>query len=127
MSDIRCKIPMADKFRDLKVFKEAHALVLSVYKLTNGFPSSENFALTSQLRRSASSVAANIVEGNARNHKKEFIQFLYLSNGSLEETKYHVLLAHDLGYITNRDYKSIYSQAEIVGKMIGGLIKYLKI
>jgi len=117
---------MADKFQDLKVFAEAHNLVISVYKLTMNFPSSENFGLTSQVRRSAISTVANIVEGNARNYRKEFVQFLYISNGSLEETKYHLFLAHDLGYINTTDYTYIHTQAEIVGKMINGLISYLK-
>ena len=101
-------------------------MVLEVYKLTNSFPSSEKFALVSQIRRSASSIAANIVEGNARKHKKEFTQFLYIANGSLEETKYHLLLVRDLGYIGDYDYENVCDQAEMVGKMIGGLIKYLK-
>lgn len=117
---------MSDKFEDLKVFDEAHKLTLSVYRVTRNFPKSETYGLTSQIRRSSASVAANIVEGNSRGHKKEFIQFLYLANGSLEETKYHLLLAKDLGYIDSKDYDLIHSQSEMVGKLLKGLINYCR-
>lgn len=115
----------ANNFEKLNAFKEAHQLVLLVYKYTNKFPKSEQFALTSQLRRSASSVAANIVEGNARNHKKEYIQFIYLATGSLEETKYHLLLAKDLGYILDNEYIKLQNQSEVTGKLLNGLKKYI--
>ena len=117
---------MADKFENLKVFDEAHKLTLLIYKLTKNFPKSEAYGLTSQIRRSSASVAANIVEVNSRGHKKEFLQFLYLANGSLEETKYHLLLAKDLGYIEIKDYDSVHSQSETVGKLLTGLISYCK-
>lgn len=115
---------MKNRFEELKVFNETHKVVLEIYKFSNTFPSSENFALKSQLRRSAVSIAANIVEGNTRIHKKEFLQFLYISQGSLEETKYHLLLAKDLRYISQKDYENLQDRLEIVGKMIAGLIKY---
>jgi four helix bundle protein len=114
-----------DKFEDLHVFRESHKLVLIVYKLSGEFPKEEDFGLKSQIRRSASSVPANIVEGNSRNHKKEFIQFLYLANASLEETKYHLLLARDLDYISEAKYLEVHEQAEVVGKLLNGLINYL--
>lgn len=114
-----------NSFEKLKVYQEAHKLVLSVYKHTGDFPKSEQFGLTSQLRRSAISIPANIVEGNARNHKKEYIQFLYHSIASLEETKYHFLLARDLEYITPNYYNELQDQAEIVGKMLYKLVNYL--
>jgi four helix bundle protein len=113
-----------NKFEKLNVFKEAHRLVLLVYKYTERFPKAELFGLTNQLRRAAISVTANIVEGNARNHKKEYIQFIYLAIGSLEEIKYHILLAKDLGYLSIEDYQEIQEQAEIVGKLISGLKNY---
>lgn len=115
-----------DKFEDLKVFDEAHKLTLLIYKFTKNFPKSEAYGLTTQIRRSSASVAANIVEGNSRGHKKEFLQFLYLANGSLEETKYHLLLAKDLGYIDVNEYDLVHSQSEIVGKLLTGLINYCK-
>ncbi|MDP1721704.1 MAG: four helix bundle protein [Candidatus Gottesmanbacteria bacterium] len=117
---------MADRFENLEVFIESHKFVLLIYKITIKFPSDEKFALISQLRRAAVSIVANIVEGNARGHSKEFVQFLYQATGSLEEVKYHVLLARDLGYITENDYDALHTQAEIVGRLLSGLMKYWK-
>ena len=117
---------MSDSFQNLKLFQEAHKFVLLIYRLSNKFPQSETYALTSQIRRAAASICANIVEGRARNHKKEFLQFLYIGHGSLEETKYHLLIARDLGYISNTEYEEIHDQAEYVGKLLNGLINYCK-
>lgn len=115
-----------DRFENLKVFQESHKLVLLIYKLTDKFPKAELFGLTSQIRRSVVSIVANIIEGNARNHKKEFLQFLFLSTGSLEETKYHMLLSKDLGYLSTEEYALAHEQIEKVGKLLYGLIKYTK-
>ncbi|MEK7141347.1 MAG: four helix bundle protein [Patescibacteria group bacterium] len=117
---------MADRFEELEVFKESHMFVLLIYKTTRSFPIDEKFTLTSQLRRAASSIVANIVEGNARGHSKEFIQFLFQANGSLEEVKYHILLAKDLGYITKNDYDTLHIQSETVGRLLSGLMRYWK-
>jgi len=117
---------IVNNFEKLDAWKEAHKLVLQIYKITRKFPSIEKFRLVDQICRSASSVAANIVEGSSRQHKKEFLQYLYLSKGSLEETKYHLLLARDLGYITTKDYNSFIDQGNLVGKLTSGLIKYLR-
>ena len=117
---------MIDKFENLEVYKESHKFVLLVYKATAKFPNDEKFALTNQLRRAVTSIVANVVEGNARGHSKEFVQFLFQAIGSLEEVKYHILLAKDLGYITNDDYEKLHIQAEIVGRLLSGLIKYWK-
>lgn len=113
-------------FENLTVLQEAHKLVLQIYKHSDKFPKSEIFGLTGQIRRSAASICANIVEGNARNHTKEYIQFLFLAIGSLEETKYHLLLAKDLGYLSPGNYQSLHQQCEFVGKLLSGLVKYLK-
>ncbi len=116
---------MADKFENLPIFKDSHKLVLMIYKATKKFPKDETYGLVSQIRRSASSIVANIIEGNSRGHKKEFLQFLYLANGSLEETKYHLLLSKDLHYINKDNYETIHLQTELVGKQLKGLIRYL--
>lgn len=113
-------------FEKLEAWKEAHKLVVAIYKVTKKFPAEEKFRLIDQICRSASSVAANIVEGNSRQYKKEFLQFLYLSRGSLEETKYHLLLARDLIYIDPEEYGYFIRQCNLVGKLISGLIKYLR-
>jgi|SRR5579884_1839169 len=117
---------MKNHFESLNVFQEAHKLVLLAYKYSNNFPKAELFGLTNQLRRAVVSIVANIVEGNARNHQKEYIQFLYLSNGSLEEAKYHLLLARDLGYFSTDQYEELQNQAELVGKLLFGLMNYWK-
>jgi four helix bundle protein len=114
------------KFESLKAWQEAHKLVLMIYKISNTFPKDEKFRLVNQLCRSASSIAANLVEGNARAYRKEYTQFAYQSRGSLEETKYHLLLARDLEYLNEEEYNKIMQQADSVGKLINGLISYLR-
>lgn len=117
---------MVDKYEKLPIFKEAHLLVLQIYKLTKSFPTDEKFGIISQIRRSSSSIIANIIEGNARGYRKEFINFLSIATGSLEETKYFLLLSRDLGYITDLEYIASHNQSEEVGKQLNGLTKYLK-
>ena len=115
-----------NNFESLDAWKRAHELVLSIYKLTANFPKEEQYRLVDQIRRSASSIAANLVEGNARSYRKEYLQFVYLSRGSLEETKYHLLLARDLRYLKNADYIVLDSKSAEVGMLINGLIRYLR-
>ena len=91
----------------LEVWKLSHQLALDVYQVSKSFPSSEKFGLTNQLRRSASSVPTNIIEGQGRQYKKEFVQFLYIAKGSLEEANYQLFLAKDLNYISNEKYKEL--------------------
>lgn len=93
---------MSHPWKDLIVWQKSHLFVLGIYKITEIFPEKERFGLVQQLRRSASSIVANIVEGKSRKTDKEFISFLYNSRGSLEETRYHLLLLKDFGYI-NKD------------------------
>jgi four helix bundle protein len=97
-----------------------------VYKITKEFPKQEMFGLVSQLRRSSSSITTNIVEGQSRNTTKEYLQFLYNSRGSVEETRYHLLLSKDLGYIDNTKYISMENRYEEVSKMLNALIKRIK-
>ena len=88
----------ARSFEDLQVWQEAHRLVLSVYRFTQTFPQEERFGLASQMRRAAVSVAANIAEGFSKRGKTDKLRFFNISQGSLEETRYHLILAGDLGY-----------------------------
>ena len=118
---------MAHTFKNIKVWQKAHKLVLEIYKLTNAFPVSERYGLTSQLRRSATSIATNIVEGYKRRSDKEFAYFLSISDGSLEETKYHLLLSSDLKYIDEHDYNHLIAVADEVGRMLYGLQKSLRL
>ncbi|WP_426091864.1 four helix bundle protein [Flavobacterium sp. DSR3-2] len=112
---------------NLEVWKLAHQLTLQVYKITQCFPKSEQFGLMSQVRRSVSSVPTNIIEAQARQYKKEFIQFLYIAKGSLEETNYHLYLSKDLGYITDSDYKFLFELCTRIKMMLYKLIKSLSV
>ena len=86
-------------FRQLEIWRLSHQLVIMVYQFTKAFPALEKFSLTNQLLRAVVSIPANIAEGYGRRSNKEFIQFLYISLGSLEEVRYYLILSADLGYI----------------------------
>jgi len=90
--------PAARSFRDLMVWQKAHQFVLGVYRLTESFPDREKFGLAHQIRRAAVSVAANIAEGFGKRSRAEKARFLNIAEGSLEECRYYLILAHDLGY-----------------------------
>jgi four helix bundle protein len=111
---------------NLEVWKLSHQLTIEVYKITQVFPKAEQFGLVSQVRRSASSVPTNIIEGQARQYKKEFIQFLYIAKGSLEETNYHLFLSKDLGYISETDYKLLSEMCTRIKMMLYKLIKSMQ-
>ena len=113
-------------FRDLRVWQEAHSFVLQVYRVTDSFPTSERYGLTSQLRPSAVSVPANIVEGFKRKGDKEFSRFLTVAQASLEEARYLLFLARDLEYLSANAYKEVDTQADTVGKMLHGLAVKVK-
>jgi four helix bundle protein len=113
-------------YKKLKVYQEAHKLVLDVYLITKKFPKAEIFGLISQMRRTAISVVANILEGQARLSKKEFRHFLSVANGSLVELEYYFELALNLGYITKDEYEKLENQRILVGSLLGGFIRYLK-
>ena len=88
----------AKSFRDLIVWRKAHELVLETYKYTSAFPKQETYALSIQLRRAATSVPANIAEGFRKRGKADKIRFMNIAEGSLEESRYYLILANDLGY-----------------------------
>ncbi len=117
---------MEKGYKKLKVYQEAHKLVLEIYNITMDFPKSELFGLISQMRRSAVSIVANILEGQARISKKEFKQFLSIANGSLVELEYYLELSCELGYITKQQYENLEKQRILVGSLLGGLLRYLK-
>lgn len=88
----------ARSFTDLIIWQKAHQFVLTTYKETKGFPKEEVYGLTSQFRRAAVSVAANIAEGFKKHGKKDKLNYLNISHGSLEECRYYIILSKDLGY-----------------------------
>jgi four helix bundle protein len=113
-------------WKDLKVWQKAHDLVLEVYRVTAKYPKEEAFGLTNQLRRAASSVPANIAEGQSKQSTKEYIKYLFNARGSLEEVRYFLLLSRDLDMIDTEVYQSLENDYETTSKMLNGLIKSLK-
>lgn len=105
-------------FRDLKVWEKTHQLTLDVYKATKGFPDDERFGLTTQLRRACSSVPTNIVEGFKRQGKKDQAHFFNVAQSSLEETKYHLILAHDLSYLHSDIFENLMTRSEEASRML---------
>src|SRR3954467_7958143 len=93
----------SQRFEDLVVWQKAHLFVLQAYRLTSRFPREELFGLTSQLRRAAVSIAANIAEGFKRRGKADKLRFYNTSQASIEECRYHLILARDLGYGNTAD------------------------
>ena len=92
----------ARSFEDLIVWQKSHALVLEVYKRSKGFPKEETYGLRSQLRRACVSVPGNICEGFKKRGPLDKIRFMNMAQGSLEESRYYLILAHDLGYFWTR-------------------------
>lgn len=112
-------------FRDLRCWQEAHKLVLTIYRVTQTYPNEERFGLSTQNRRSSVSICANMAEGFKKS-TKDFVRFLNISQASLEETKYHLILSCDLGYLSPEQYQSLNDMADDVGKMLHGLITKLR-
>ncbi len=112
-----------ESFTDLNAWKEAHKLVLMIYKMTKSFPKEEIFALTSQIRRAAVSIVSNIAEGFSRRSQPDKRQFYAIALGSLTETQSQLLISRDLSYLPNDDFNLIANQSVVVSKLINGLIK----
>ena len=112
--------------KDLDVWKKSVDFVTRLYQVTQKYPDNEKFGLTSQLRRAAVSIAANISEGAARSSDKEFIQFLYISLGSSSEVETLLTISNNLKFLNDEDYQLLTNLLTDLKKMILGLIKYLK-
>lgn len=110
-------------YRKIKAWQLADEIALAVYGVTRNFPKEEMYGLTSQLRRAATSVPANIVEGAMRGHKKEYLQFLHISRGSLAEVDYFLHLAHRLEYISSVDHEKVSSMVDLAGATLHRLIE----
>lgn len=111
-------------YKDLNVWKKSFDLCESVYLATKSFPKEEIYGLTSQIRRASVSIASNISEGSKRG-KKEFLQFLKIAHGSGAEVETQLLLAHRLGYLSDKDFETISENLENVMGMLGAFIKKL--
>src|SRR6476659_3884172 len=110
-------------FRDLRVWERAHRLALYSYEATNGFPKAEMFGLTSQIRRAAVSIAANIAEGCGKRGNGEFQRFLNMAGGSASELEYHFLLAHDLRLLDDKAYSGLNDSVVEVKRMLAALAR----
>ena len=113
-------------YRELEVWQKSMDLALECYQMTNKFPKSETYGISSQLQRAAISVPANIAEGRSRRHTKEFIQHLSIAYGSLAEVETYVLFAGRLNYITKDQLDRFMLKTAEIGRMINGLQKSLK-
>ncbi len=113
----------AKSFRDLQVWQKAHNLVLAIYKYSDKFPRKEIYCLTPQIRRSAISVPANIAEGFKKRSKLDKIRIMNIAQGSLEETRYYLILANDLGY---GDSEALLEETDVVSRMLDGYISSIQ-
>ena len=113
-------------FKNLKVWEKAHRLTLDVYRSTRFFPREEVYGLTSQMRRSSSSIGANIAEGSCRRSDNDFARFLQFAMGSASELEYHVILVHDLELLKTLDYERLSAEAVEVKRMLAALLQKLR-
>lgn len=116
----------AQHYRELIVWQKAMELAKLCYQLTKAFPKSELFGMTSQIRRSAASIPANIAEGNARAHTKEYLNFLSIARGSLAEVETHLILSHEVELLKKVDMERCLQLADEISRMLAGLRRSLE-
>lgn len=112
-------------FTDLRMWQKSHEFVLEVYKVTENFPKHELFGLVSQMCRASVSIPANIAEGYRRRGKVEKLRFFNISQSSLEECRYYLILAKDLKYISEEQYLNINNKLEEASKSLNSYCKKL--
>ena len=117
---------MGRDYTKIKAWQLADELALLVYTATKKFPKSEIWGLTSQMRRAAVSVPANIVEGSARKNRKEYLQFLYIAISSLAELEYYIRFTKELGYLDTNEYEELWAKSQESLKTLRGLISYME-
>ena len=113
-------------FKQLKVWRKAHEMTLDTYRVTAAFPREEMYGLTSQLRRAAASIGANIAEGCGRRSDGEMCRFLQIARGSASEAEYHFLLAKDLHLLAEEDYQNLTRKADELQRMLTGLMQSVR-
>ena len=116
---------MAKMYENLEAWKEATDLAVKIYQVTKSFPNEEIFGITSQLRRASISISSNIAEGAGRKSKKDFKQFVHIASGSLNEVESLLHICSRLNLIGADSYNELKESAERLGRLIGGLIRYL--
>ena len=117
---------MLTNYRELMVWQKAIELALLVYRLSEEFPKREIYGLAAQIRRATVSIPSNIAEGYGRGSRREYVQFLYIAQGSLKEMETQTILSEKLTFATPAQAKRVLDASEVVGKMLGGLIRSLK-
>ena len=113
-------------FKDLRVWEKAHSMTIGVYKATKEFPREELFGITSQMRRAASSIGANIAEGTGRRSDGELTRYLHIARGSAAELEYHLLLARDLDLLSTVRFDLLRRQVDEVQRMLTSLIQQVQ-
>jgi len=113
-------------YTKLKVWEAAHQFTIDIYNITKKFPKNEQYGLTSQIRRSSSSIPTNIVEGSGQLENGNLVRFLGIAKGSAFESEYQLLLAKDLGYINEEEYKVLTSKVKSIIRRLNNLIKSLR-
>lgn len=113
-------------FHQLSVWQKCHQFTLDVYTLTRAYPKEELFGLTSQIRRSSSSIATNIAEGCGRGSDADFGRFLKMAMGSASESEYQILLSFDLNYIDENQFKQMNAKVTEIKRMLSSLISKTK-
>jgi len=116
---------MAKMYENLEAWKEATDLAVKIYQVSKSFPNEEIFGITSQLRRASISISSNIAEGAGRKSKKDFKQFVHIASGSLNEVESLLYICSRLNLIGADSYNELKESAERLGRLIGGLIRYL--
>ena len=117
---------MARDFKNIKAWQYADDLAVLVYSKTKSFPKEELYGLTSQLRRAVVSVPTNIAEGASREHKKEYLHFLYVARGSIAEAEYLLHLSRRIGYLKDDEYRQVEDLRKEAAKTLQGLINSVK-
>jgi four helix bundle protein len=113
-------------FKTLQVWGKAHQLTLGIYEVMTTFPKDELYGLTSQMRRAAASIPANIAEGCGRTGDAELARFLQIAMGSASELEYHLLLAHDLGFLTSTIYNELDQNLADIKRMLNAFLQKLR-
>lgn len=118
---------MLKSYRELLVWKKATDFAVECYRFIATFPKAETYGLTSQIRRAAVSIPANIAEGYGRGSRKEYVQFLLISQGSLKELETHIIISEKLAYLSPAQRDVELAQTDKMGRMLGSLIRRLKL
>jgi four helix bundle protein len=117
---------MGGNYEKLLVFQKSYRLVLDIYRLVVNYPREEKYRLADQMIRAAYSIPSNIVEGNSKRTIKDYLNFLYISRGSIHELKYFLLLSKDLYYLDEDQFYRLSERCDRVAKLLNGLINSLK-